>query len=122
LCFKYILGICTRRRSILDGIGETGLISRYRLNGNVSDWSRNNLHGSIHGTDFRFVQDEQFGNVLSLTGDSEAFISIPGEAMAGQESISITGWIFLRSANSGQLFFDFGKNSESHFFAAPVRD
>jgi uncharacterized protein len=105
---------------ILDGIGETGLISRYRLNGNVSDWSRNNLHGSIHGTDFRFVQDEQFGNVLSLTGDSEAFISIPGEAMAGQESISITGWIYLRSAKSGQLFFDFGKNSESHFFAAPA--
>jgi uncharacterized protein len=105
---------------ILDGIGETGLIARYRLNGNVSDWSRNNLHASIQGTNVRFVQDEQFGNVISLPGDDGAFVSIPGESLAGQESISITGWINLRSAESGQLFFDFGKNSESHFFAAPI--
>ncbi len=105
---------------ILDGIGETGLIARYRLNGNVSDWSRNNLHGSIHGPNVRFVQDELFGSVLSLPGDAGGFVSIPGESMAGQESISITGWIFLRSAESGQFFFDFGRNIASHFFVAPV--
>ena len=32
---------------ILDGIGETGLISRYTFDGDLKDWSRNNLHGSI---------------------------------------------------------------------------
>ncbi len=41
-------------------------------------------------------------------------------AVTGEESLSITGWIYLRSAKSGQLFFDFGKNSKSHFFAAPA--
>lgn len=51
---------------ILDGIGETGLISRYTFKGDVKDWSRNNSHGSIQGTDFKFVKDELFGNVLSL--------------------------------------------------------
>lgn len=105
---------------ILDGIGETGLIARYTFEGNVKDWTRNNLHGSIHGFNFKFVDDDLFGNVLSLPEDSEAFISIPGESVTGQESISITGWIYLLSTKIGQRFFDFGKNRKSHFFAAPV--
>jgi DUF1680 family protein len=104
---------------ILDGIGETGLIARYIFRGDVKDWSRNNLHASIQGSDFKFAEDELFGNVLSLQGDSEVFISIPGESVTGQESISITGWIYLRSAKSDQLFFDFGKDTISHFLAAP---
>lgn len=105
---------------ILDGIGETGLIARYILKADANDWSRNNLHATIKGSDFRFVEDSLFGNVLSLTGNSEVYISIPGEAVTGEESISITGWVFLRSAKSGQLFFDFGKDGMSHFFAAPA--
>jgi uncharacterized protein len=105
---------------ILDGIGETGLIARYVFNGDAKDWSRNNLHASIQGSDFKFVKDELFGNVLSLSGENEAYISIPGGSVTGEESISITGWIYLRSAKSGQLFFDFGKSSRSHFFAAPA--
>lgn len=105
---------------ILDGIGETSLISRYLFNGDVRDWSRNNLHGIIQGTDFGFVPDSLFGNVLSLAGESETYISIPGEAVSGEESLTITGWIYLRTAGSGQIFFDFGKSSKSHFFAAPA--
>jgi len=105
---------------ILDGIGETGLIARYTFKGDVKDWSRNNLHASIMGQDFKFAEDSLFGNVLSLQGECETFISIPGEAATGEESLSITGWIYLRSAGSGQIFFDFGKNSKSHFFVAPA--
>jgi DUF1680 family protein len=104
---------------ILDGIGETGLISRYQFKGDVRDWSRNNLHGIIQGTDFRFIPDSLFGNVLSLAGNSETYITIPGEAVSGEESLTITGWVYLRSGKSGQIFFDFGKNNTSHFFAAP---
>jgi DUF1680 family protein len=104
---------------ILDGIGETGLIARYQFKGDVRDWSRNNLHAIINGTDYSFVTDSLFGNVLSLAGNSEAFITIPGEAVEGEESLTVTGWIYLRSAKSGQVFFDFGKNGMSHFFAAP---
>ncbi len=105
---------------ILDGIGETGLIARYTFKDDAKDWSRNNLHGSIQGTDFKFVKDELFGNVLSLGGNSDTFISLPAESVKDEETISITGWIYLRSAKSGQLFFDLGKDSKSHFFAAPV--
>ena len=104
---------------ILDGIGETGLISRYQFKGDVRDWSRNNLHGIMQGTDFRFMPDSLFGNVLSLSGESETYITIPGEAVSGEESLTITGWIFLRSAKSGQFLFDFGKSAGSRFFVTP---
>jgi DUF1680 family protein len=104
---------------ILDGIGETGLVARYTFKGDFKDWSRNNLHASINGSDFKFTEDELFGSVLSVQGDSETFISLPGELVTGEESLSITGWICLRSEKRGQMFFDFGKSSTSHFYVAP---
>ena len=104
---------------ILDGIGETALIARYTFTRDANDRSRNNFNGSIHGSDFEFVNDSLFRRVLSLSIDGDAYISIPGEAVTGEESLSITGWIYLHSEKSGQIFFDFGKNSKSHFFVAP---
>jgi len=100
---------------ILDGIGETALIARYTFKGNVKDWSRNNLHGTIQGSGFKFIDDNQFGEVLSLSGDTATFVSIPGGLVRGEESLSISGWIYLCSPESGQVFFDFGKNKQSHF-------
>ncbi|WP_111309921.1 beta-L-arabinofuranosidase domain-containing protein [Confluentibacter sediminis] len=105
---------------ILDGIGETGLISRYLFEGNTKDWSRNNLHSTIESSHAKFIDDKQFGTVLSLSSDSKAFVSIPGEAINSEESLSVTGWIYLRSTQVGQLFFDFGRNSKTHFFMAPT--
>ncbi|SKB26877.1 Ig-like domain (group 4) [Parapedobacter luteus] len=105
---------------ILDGIGETGMIARYVFDGDTKDWSRNNLHAQIQGAGVKFVNDNRFGKVLSLTGDSSAFVAIPEEALADLESLSISGWIYLRSAQPGQRFFDFGKDTAKHFFAAPV--
>ncbi|MES2268554.1 MAG: beta-L-arabinofuranosidase domain-containing protein [Bacteroidota bacterium] len=103
---------------ILDGIGETDMAARYLLNGDVKDWSRNNLHGKLNG-DGRFVDDERFGKVLSLNGKN-AFITLPGEVLTGLESISVTGWIYLRSTQPGQYLFDFGKNEKGHFSATPA--
>lgn len=105
---------------ILDGIGETGLIARYVFDGDAKDWSRNNLHGKIQDVKAKFVNDEQFGTVLSLPADSKAFVSIPGDGLIGEESLSISGWIYLRSTQKGQRFFDFGKNINSHLFFAPA--
>lgn len=104
---------------ILDGIGETGLIARYVLDGDARDWSRNNLHATIHG-DFHFIEDQKFGQVLSLTSGKQAYVKIPGEALAGEESFTVAGWVYLRSSESGQRFFDFGKDKDSHFFTTPT--
>jgi uncharacterized protein len=105
---------------ILDGIGETGLIARYTFKSDAKDWSRNNLHANVTGTDFKFEKDSLFGSVLSLQGSNETYITFPGESVSGEESLCITGWIYLNSTKSGQVFFDFGKSSKSHFFVAPV--
>ncbi len=103
---------------ILDGIGETGLIARYTFEESVKDWSRNNLQGKVIGSNFKYVDDQQFGKVLSLAGDT--YLTFPGEAVAGEESLSLVGWIYLRSDESKPYFFDFGKSSKSHVYAAPL--
>ncbi|MEO8171447.1 MAG: beta-L-arabinofuranosidase domain-containing protein [Sediminibacterium sp.] len=105
---------------ILDGIGETGMIARYVFNGDVKDWSRNNLHARFQGDEAKFVNDNRFGKVLSLSGGNNSFVTIPGEALTDLESLSISGWIYLRSKQPGQRFFDFGKDATKHFFSAPV--
>ncbi|MBO9681370.1 MAG: glycoside hydrolase family 127 protein [Flavisolibacter sp.] len=105
---------------ILDGIGETGLIARYIFNGDLRDWSRNNLHARFGGAEATFVSDNMFGRVLSLSGENNVFVTLPAEALTDLESLSISGWIYLRSKQPGQRFFDFGKDATKHFFAAPV--
>lgn len=105
---------------ILDGIGETGMSARYIFNGDAKDWSRNNFHAKFQGDGVKFIDDSRFGKVLSLSGDNNSFVTIPGEALTDIESLSISGWIYLRSKQPGQRFFDFGKDGTKHFFAAPV--
>jgi DUF1680 family protein len=105
---------------ILDGIGETGMIARYIFNGDLRDWSRNNLHAKVQDSGAKFVNDNRFGRVLSLSGENNSFLTIPGEALTDLESLSISGWIYLRSNQPGQRFFDFGKDAAKHFFAAPA--
>src|ERR1700754_3487515 len=80
---------------ILDGIGETGMIARYVFNGDLKDWSRNNLQAKFQGGEAQFVNDTRFGKVLSLSGNSNDFITIPGDALTDIESLSISGWVYL---------------------------
>ena len=105
---------------ILDGIGETGLIARYIFDGDAKDWSRNNLHGTVHGNKATFVPDATFKKVLSLSGDDRSYISIPGNAISGEESLSIAGWVFLNTDERDQVYFDFGRNGNNHFGMYPL--
>lgn len=105
---------------IIDGIGETGLLARYTLRENANDASRNNLHAKIQGGDARFVADSLFRNVLSLSGNSETFLTLPGESVMGEEALTLTGWIYLRSEMPGQTLFDFGKSRNAHIWVNPA--
>lgn len=105
---------------ILDGIGETEMIARYLFSGDFKDWSRNTLHAKPEGSGLSFVSDSRFGKVLSLSGDANSFVKIPGEALTDLEALSISGWIYLRSDKAGQRFFDFGKDASRHFFVTPA--
>ncbi|MFB3854460.1 MAG: beta-L-arabinofuranosidase domain-containing protein [Vicinamibacterales bacterium] len=103
----------------LDGIGETALVARYVFVSNTEDSSRNSLHASLRGVGGEFVEDSQFGRVLFLPG-SGAHVQLPGQALAGEDTISITGWLFLPTGSSG-CFFDFGRSGSDRLFAEVSR-
>ncbi len=104
---------------ILDGIGETGMIARYVFDGNLKDWSRNGLHANSKNNQPKFIKDEKFGNVLSLSGGKDDYLTLPAGTLNGLESLSISVWLSLKSDGTGQYIFDFGKDNNQHFFAAP---
>ena len=99
----------------LDGIGETGLVARYVLDDNAEDSSRNQFHAALRGNGGAFVEDTRFRRALLLTGDG-SHLQLPGDALAGEDTISVTGWIFLPTGASGP-FFDFGQNASTRLFA-----
>ncbi len=104
---------------ILDGIGETGLIARYIFNGDTKDWSRNNLHAGFQGgSDLQFVNDARFGKVLALNGAPKSFLTVPSEALNDLESLSISGWIYLRSNATNQTFFSIAQQTNQLLFSA----
>ncbi|WP_286883882.1 MULTISPECIES: beta-L-arabinofuranosidase domain-containing protein [Sphingobacterium] len=105
---------------ILDGIGETGMVARYVFDGDFKDWSRNGLHGKFQGTKASFISDKQFTKVLSLAGGKDDFVVLPPQVLNDLESISITGWMYLRAAQSGQYLFDFGQDIARHFAGTPT--
>jgi hypothetical protein len=109
--------VATGGNQFLDGIGETALIARYVFNGNAEDWSRNTFHAALRGSGAGFVQDSRFGNVLNLPGNG-SYVQLPGNTLTGEDTISITGWLFLNSNVPGQRFFDFGQNAGSSLYAA----
>lgn len=105
---------------VLDGIGETGMVARYVFKGDLKDWSRNNLHARSGGSDLKYLNDERFGKVLSLDASGNSFVELPSEILSNTESISISGWVYLRSNHGEQVVFDFGKDSTLHFFVSPI--
>ena len=122
-----MLGVAAARGAtggdqILDGIGETALIARYLFNGDVRDASRNGFDarretGEEDAAD-AFSEDASLGTVLSLPGgDGGCYLRIPGQALAGADSLAVTGWWFLRSEGEGGLLFDF-RSGETRRFAA----
>ncbi len=99
----------------LDGIGETGLVARYTFGDNAEDASRNQFHATLRGTGAEFVDDPQFRRVLLLTGDG-SHVQLPGRTLDGEDTISITGWLWLPTGASGTVF-DFGQSASSRLFA-----
>src|SRR5690242_10407494 len=103
----------------LDGIGETSLTARYVLENNAEDASRNQYHATLRGT-AGFVDDTQFRRTLLLTGDG-SHLELPVKTLDGEDTISVTGWLFLPTGASGPVF-DFGRDASNRLFATASRD
>lgn len=103
----------------LDGIGETSLTARYVLENDAEDSSRNQFHATLRGT-AAFVDDTLFRRVLLLTGDG-SYLQLPAKTLEGEDTISVTGWLFLPTGASGPVF-DFGRDASNRLFATASRD
>jgi DUF1680 family protein len=100
----------------LDGIGETALIARYQLSGNTEDSSRNQFHATVRGNGGAFVNDEQFKQVLLLTAGDGSHLQLPGETLAGEDTLSVVTWLYLPTGATGPIF-DFGQSASTRFTA-----
>src|SRR5262245_47046968 len=98
----------------LDGIGETALVARYVLDATAEDSSRHQFHATLRGSG-TFVDDEQFRRALLLTGDG-SHLQLPGAALTGEDTLSVTAWVYLPTGASGPVF-DFGQNASTKFAA-----
>jgi DUF1680 family protein len=103
----------------LDGIGETSLTARYVLENNAEDSSRNQFHASLRGT-ANLVEDTAFRRALLLTGDGSHLL-LPANALEGDDTISVTGWLFLPTGASGPVF-DFGRDASNRLLATASKD
>jgi len=103
----------------LDGIGETGLIARYVLNGNPEDASRNQFHGILRGP-VGWVAEAPQRQSLLLDGNG-SYLQLPGQTLSGEDTLTVTGWLFLPTGASGTVF-DFGQGAATRLFATASRD
>jgi uncharacterized protein len=121
-------GGATGGDQIVDGIGETSLIARYPLDGNVNDRSRDGRNATLRMDNGQgaarpvpaFVNDNQFGRVLSLPGDSGAYLELPASALANADALSVVGWVYLNADVAEQRFFDFGKSATASIYCTPT--
>ena len=104
----------------LDGIGETGLVARYLLSDTAEDASRNQFHATLAGSGGTFVEDGEFRRALLLTGDG-SHLRLPGQTLEGEDTITVTGWLFLPTGASGPVF-DLGQGAAHRFFAVASRE
>ncbi len=124
LFFAQLLGVLPVRAQgggdqFLDGIGETALVTRHVFRGNERDASRNAQHATLQGEGGSYERDAQFGRVLALPGGAGAYVQIPGPALDGLDTISVSGWFQLKSSEPAPLFA-FGPGAVSNFFCGPV--
>src|SRR5262245_44681301 len=103
----------------LDGIGETSLTARYQLETNAEDSSRNQFHATLRGT-AGFVDDPLFRRALLLTGDG-SHLQLPANTLDGEDTISVTAWVFLPTGASGPVF-DFGRDPSNRVFLTASRE
>lgn len=104
----------------LDGVGETALSVRYIFDNDVRDWSRNNLHAKVLRDGISFVNDNQFGKVLSLSGKEGAAIGIPSESLNDTKSITIMGWVNMLSDTPNQYVLAIGEGTNGSFGILPT--
>jgi len=98
---------------------ELGLVARFEFDGDLSDSSGNGNHGTAHGA-VGFETDALMGEVLSLPGGDDQYVSIPPVGLSGSMPTTITCWAKTNTTDIPDWTLVFGFSTEggdcgSHF-------
>ena len=97
----------------------TGLVARYEFDGDLTDSSGNGNDGTAHGA-VGFETDAGRGEVLSLPGGDEQYVSIPPVGLSGNDPTTIACWAKADNTSIPDWTLVFGFSTEgggcgSHF-------
>jgi len=98
--------------------GTTGLVTWYKMDGDVKDSSGKNYHGTINGT--TSFETGYAGQAL-VFGGTNGYVDLPlGPLMPTLTDMTVATHVYLAdSSSSWQRIFDFGSGTSNYMFLCP---
>ena len=101
-------------------VSDKGLIGKWQFDGDLTDLSGNQLHGSNGGVNCLFLPTLNIsGTKTLLLNGTTNFVQLPHEVASLQE-MTICTWVKIRSTKEWQRVFDFGSGTGHYLFLSPI--
>ncbi len=100
--------------------GVNGLAAQYSMEGDLSDSSGNNLHGTVEGGALFSPGLPGMGQAMDFDGLID-YSTLPiGPVMASADSMTVSLWAdFSNQGGNWQRMIDFGTGTETYLFLSP---
>ena len=101
-------------------VNEKGLVGKWQFDGDLTDLSENQLHGSNGGINCLYLPTvNKSGTKTLMFNGSTNYVQLPHE-VASMAEMTICSWVKLSSTKEWQRIFDFGSGTDRYLFLAPI--
>lgn len=101
-------------------VNEKGLVGKWQFDGDLTDLSENQLHGSNGGINCLYLPTvNKSGTKTLMFNGSTNYVQLPHE-VASMVEMTICSWVKLSSTKEWQRIFDFGSGTDRYMFLAPI--
>lgn len=101
-------------------VNEKGLVGKWQFDGDLTDLSENQLHGSNGGINCLYLPTvNKSGTKTLMFNGSTNYVQLPHE-VASMAEMTICSWVKLSSTKEWQRIFDFGSGTDRYMFLAPI--
>lgn len=101
-------------------VNEKGLVGKWQFDGDLTDLSENQLHGSNGGINCLYLPTvNKSGTKTLMFNGSTNYVQLPHE-VASMAEMTICSWVKLSSTKEWQRIFDFGSGIDRYMFLAPI--
>lgn len=101
-------------------VNEKGLVGKWQFDGDLTDLSENQLHGSNGGLNCLYLPTvNKSGTKTLMFNGSTNYVQLPHE-VASMAEMTICSWVKLSSTKEWQRIFDFGSGTDRYMFLAPI--